>query len=48
MNDLMCCIICGEYFNRAFLSEVFEHEHKGIEIKKEYIGSKKGNIKRRR
>ena len=32
------CEICKEFFNPACLSEVFEHEHKGLKIDKEYFG----------
>ena len=35
---MMQCNVCGEFFNPACLSEVFEHEHKGISTKKEYYG----------
>ena len=35
---MMICKICGEPFNPACLSEVFEHEHKGISTDKEYYG----------
>lgn len=40
MNDLMQCNECGEWFNKACLSEVFEHEHKNISTDKEYFGNK--------
>jgi hypothetical protein len=32
------CTICKEFFNPCLLSEVFEHEHKGISTDKEYYG----------
>lgn len=32
------CKICGEFFNPALLSQVIEHEHKTLELKKEYYG----------
>ena len=35
---MMVCNICGEPFNPACLSEVFEHEHRGISTDKEYYG----------
>ena len=32
------CKICDKFFNPIYLSEVFEHEHKGIQTDKEYFG----------
>lgn len=32
------CEECGEFFNPACLSEVFEHMHTGISTDKEYYG----------
>jgi len=41
MEELIQCSICGEYFNPALLSEVFEHQHvDGLETDKEYFGVK--------
>ena len=37
---MMQCNICKEFFNPAMLSEVFEHEHKGISTDKENYGKK--------
>jgi len=39
------CNICKKFFNPYCLSEVFEHEHKGIQTDKEYFGKeiKKSN-----
>lgn len=35
---MMQCSSCKEFFNPALLSEVFEHEHKGLSLDKEYFG----------
>lgn len=32
------CNVCAEFFNPACLSEVFEHEHTGIQTDKAYFG----------
>ena len=40
MDDVMQCRVCGKFFNKAILSEVFEHEHKHIDTDKEHFGSK--------
>ena len=34
----MKCVVCGEFFNPACLSEVFEHEHKDLRLDREYFG----------
>lgn len=40
-SDFMQCNICGEFFNKCNLSEVFEHEHNVVETSKEYFGERK-------
>ena len=37
-DGMIKCEECGEFFNPACLSEVFEHMHTGISTDKEYYG----------
>ena len=39
------CNICKEFFNPCCLSEVIEHEHKNIQLAKEYYGKEIKNDK---
>ncbi len=40
-SDFCKCSVCGEFFNRRNLSEVFEHEHKeNLSTDKEYFGKR--------
>jgi hypothetical protein len=39
MSELIRCETCGEFFNLALLSEVFEHEHAGLETDQEHFGT---------
>ena len=37
-GEMIQCAKCKGFFNPALLSEVFEHEHSGLQIDKEYFG----------